>query len=210
VRSRFQYCDGPLPFPPGQSPFHIKGDFYRQMARALEHHDQRSAGALRRVLEREGLSDFAAQAFLSSAFYDVLPAARITMAVAEARQRDVYELASQFGQLAAQDQMKGIYGRFLQQLTTGNLCQRYGQVMRQFYDFGPVSLAPRPGGASLVRSGMPLCIAEWWTLTAVPFVCVPLQANGARGVHVDWRIEPGPALGAVPAGEVHWDIRWEA
>ena len=31
MRTRFKYCDGPLPFPPGESPFHIKGEFYRQM-----------------------------------------------------------------------------------------------------------------------------------------------------------------------------------
>jgi len=210
VRSRFQYCDQPLPFAPGASPFHIKGDFYRQMNRALEHHDQKSGGGLARVLEREGLRDFLAQAFLSSAFYDVLPASRIAMAVAEVRQRDVYELTAQFGQLAVQDQLRGTYGRFLQQLTTANVCARYGQVMKQFYDFGPVSLTPTPGGAALLRTGVPLCIAEWWCLTGVPFLSVPLGANGARDVRVDWRVEPAGAQQGVALGDVHWDIRWEA
>ena len=210
LRSRFQYCDTPLPCPPGTSPFHIKGDFYRQMHRALEHHDQRSGGAVSRVLEREGLGAFVGQSFLSSVFYDVLPAARIAMAVAEARGRDVYELTAEFGQLAVQDQMRGTYGRFLQQLTPANVCQRYGQVMKQFYDFGPVTLTPTEGGATLLRTGVPLCVAEWWCLTGVPFLVLPLTANGAREVAVEWRLQPQGEQQGVPLGDVHWDIRWQA
>lgn len=162
------------------------------------------------MLEREGLRDFLGQSFLSSAFYDVLPAPRIAMAVAAARGRDVYELTAEFGRLAVQDQMGGTYGRFLQQLTAANVCQRYGQVMRQFYDFGPVTLTPTEGGAALLRTGVPLCIAEWWCLTGAPFLVVPLTANGARDVAVDWRFEPRGEQEGVPLGDVHWNIRWRA
>jgi hypothetical protein len=210
VRLRFRYCDRPLPFPPGQSPFHIKGDFYRQLGISLAHHDARTDGAVTRGLEREGLKDFAGQAFLSSAFYDFLPAPRMTQVVAEVRQRDVYELTAKMGQRAVEAQMQGTYARFLQQLTPANFCARYGQVIRQFYDFGPVTVEPTATGAALVRTGVPLCVAEWWSLTAVPFLTVPLTANGARGVHVEWRIEPtGEQAGGVALGTVHWDIRWE-
>ena len=32
MRSQFVHCGQPLPHPPGKSPFHIKGEFYRQLA----------------------------------------------------------------------------------------------------------------------------------------------------------------------------------
>src|SRR2546423_14170529 len=113
LRSHFAYCDQPLPVPPGTSPFHIKGEFYRQMADVVAYHDQKTDGALRRLLEERGLGEFAEQAFLSSAFYDVLPLPHIVMAIAETRGRDVHELTTRMGQAAVEAQMKGVYSRLL-------------------------------------------------------------------------------------------------
>jgi hypothetical protein len=209
MRSRFTYCDEPLPYPPGQSPFHIKGEFYRQQAASIAYHDGKSGGALTRILEREGLVEFALQPFLSSAMYDVLPLPRIVMAAAEARGRDVHEMTSGMGRAAVDGQMTGVYSRFLTRLTTANFCQRFDQVIGHFYDFGPVSLTPQPSGARLVRSGVPLCVAEWWSLVTVPFVVVPLTASGARDVAVEWRIKPAGTDRGVPVADVEWQVRWQ-
>jgi hypothetical protein len=208
MRSRFQYCDQPLPYPPGQSPFHIKGEFYRQQAESNAYYDRKSGGAVTRVLHREGLLAFASQPFLSSSLYDVLPLPRIVMAIAEARGRDVHELTSTMGRASVQGQMTGVYGRFLSRLSTATFCQRFDQVIKHFYDFGPVTLAPQGSGATLVRTGVPLCIAEWWSLVTVPFVEVPLAASGARDVSVDWRLEPRGLDRGVAVGDVTWDVRW--
>lgn len=208
MRSRFQYCDQPLPFRPGDSPFHIKGEFYRQQSEATAYHDRKTGGGLTRILQREGLAEFAGQAFLSSALYDVLPLPRIVMAVAEVRGRDVHEVTSGMGRAAVEGQMKGVYSRFLSRLTTENFCQRFDQVIKHFYDFGPVTLTPAGSGARLVRKGVPLCIAEWWSLVTVPFVVVPLTASGARDVTAEWRIEPRGQEHGVATGDVTWDVRW--
>jgi hypothetical protein len=210
MKSRFAYCDQPLPYPPGESPFHIKGEFYRQQSESIAHHQSRSGGALGRILVREGLADFAGQQFLSSAMYDVLPLPRIVMAVAEARGRDVHELASTMGRAAVEGQLRGVYSRFLTRLTTENFCQRFDQVIHHFYNFGPVTVTPQAGGAHLVRRGVPLCIAEWWSLVTVPFVVIPLTQTGARDVAAEWRIEPGGRDRDVPVGDVVWDVRWAA
>jgi hypothetical protein len=210
MRSRFTYCDGPLPYPPGESPFHIKGEFYRQQAESIAYHDGKSGGALTRILEREGLLEFARQPFLSSAMYDVLPLPRIVIAAAEARGRDVYEMTSGMGRAAVEGQMTGVYARFLTRLTTANFGQRFDQVIRHFYDFGPVSLEAAPSGARLLRSGVPLCIAEWWSLVTVPFVVVPLTASGARDVTVEWRVNPGGLDRGVKMADVEWEIHWRA
>jgi hypothetical protein len=208
MKSRFQYCDQPLPCPPGQSPFHIKGEFYRQQAEANSYHDRKSAGAVTRVLQREGLLEFASQPFLSSALYDVLPLPRIVMAIAEARERDVHQLASIMGQAAVQGQMTGVYARFLTRLSVQTFCQRFDQVIKHFYDFGPLTVTPAGSGATVVRTGVPLCIAEWWCLVTVPFVVVPLTATGARDVSVAWRVQPRGLDRGVAVGEVTWDVRW--
>lgn len=210
MKTRFEYCDQPLPFPPGESPFHIKGEFYRQQSEAIAHHDARSGGALTRILQREGLLDFARQQFLSSAMYDVLPLPRIVMATAEARGRGVQEMAGTMGRAAVEAQMQGVYARFLTRLSTENFCQRFDQVIKHFYDFGPVTVTPEPWGARLVRTDMPLCIAEWWSLVTVPFVAVPLSATGARDVRVESRIEPRGLDRGVAVGDVFWTVRWTA
>jgi hypothetical protein len=209
MRSHFKYCDEPLPYPPGASPFHIKGEFYRQQAQSIAYHDGKSGGALTRVLQREALLEFARQPFLSSSMYDVLPLPRIVMAVAEARGRDLHEMTSGMGKAAVEGQMTGVYSRFLSRLTTANFCQRFDQVIHHFYDFGPVAITPAGAGARVVRSGVPLCIAEWWSLVTVPFVVVPLTASGARDVTAEWRIQPRGLDRGVSVGDVEWDVSWK-
>ena len=67
-RRVFEYCDAPLPFPPGQSPFHIKGQFYIQTMRALQRIDKPLVALL-----PDDLRAFCSQEFLASQWYDVLP-----------------------------------------------------------------------------------------------------------------------------------------
>jgi hypothetical protein len=178
------------------------------MGEAISYHQAKSAGALSRVLQREGLSEFATQPFLSSALYDVLPLPRIVMAIAEASGRDVRALTGRMGQAAVDGQMKGVYSRILGSMTPENFCSRFVQVIQHFYDFGPVTTAGTGSGAQVGRSGVPLCIAEWWSLVTAPFVVVPLTVNGARDVSVDWRVEPRGTDRGVAVGNVTWAVRW--
>jgi hypothetical protein len=209
MRSHFVYCDQPLPHLPGKSPFHIKGEFYRQLADVVAYHDQKSEGALMRVLERDGRRGFATQPFLSSAMYDVLPLPRIVMAVAEARGRDVIEMTTKMGQAAVEAQMKGVYARFLTSLTTERFAQRFDQVINHFCDFAPLTAAAEgPRGARIMRKGMPLCIAEWWAVVTVPFVKVPLEQSGAREVVVEWRATPAGIQEGTAVGDVVCDVKW--
>lgn len=207
-KTLFAYCEKPLPYAPGTSPFHIKGEFYRQVAQALEHYEKKSGGTLLPMLQGHGLAEFAAQPFLASALYDVLPMPRIVMVLAEVLGRDVVELTNRMGKAAVEGQMKGVYGHILSRVTPQNFCQRFDQVIKHFYDFGPVTVAATEQGARLVRRGVPLCIAEWWSLVTVPFVVVPLTSNGARDVGLEWRIEPTGVEQRVEVGDVLWDVRW--
>jgi hypothetical protein len=205
----FLHCGGPLPCPAGASPFRIKGEFWRQMALVIGHNDGRTNGGVTRVLEREGIAEFATQPFLASTLYDVLPMPRVVMAVAEARSRDLRELTAKMGRASAESQMSGVYGNLLRAVTPDNFAARFGPTITYFYDFAPLSGEDLPGGGvRLFRDGVPLCVAEWWTLVTHQFVDVVLTGHGAARVQVDWQIAPTGVERGVPCGTVTGDVRF--
>ena len=210
VTTRFLYCEGPLPHAAGTSPFQIKGEFYRQMAPAVLHHDTQCGGEVTRVIEREGLATFWGQSFLSSMMYDALPLPRLVMAIAEARQWDVRELTVKMGRAAVEGQMSGVYANLLRPIAPHNFCGRFEQLIKHFYNFGPLTATPVEGGARVVREGVPLCLAEWWSLVTQAFAEVPLVAQGATDVTVEWRVAPSKPDRGVHCGTVIWDVRWKA
>lgn len=206
---RFLHCDGPLPCAAGESPFHIRGEFWRQMACVVAHHDQKTGGGVTRVLEREGAAGFAKQGFLPSSLYDVLPMPRVVMAVAEARARDLRELTAKMGRASAEAQMSGVYGNLLRAVTPDNFAARFGPTITYFYDFAPLSGEDLPGGGvRLFRDGVPLCIAEWWSIVTGQFADVVLTGHGARSVTVEWEIDPTGVDRGVPCGTVSGDVRF--
>ena len=209
VSTRFLYCEGPLPQAPGTSPFQIKGEFYRQMASTVQYHDSQCDGGVLRTFEREGLTAFWTQPFLSSVFYDALPLPRMVMAIAEARERDVRELTLKMGRLAVEGQMNGVYANLLRPIGPQNFCGRFEAAIKHFYNFGPMTAIEVEGGARVVREGMPLCLAEWWSLITRGFAEVPLMAQGASDVTVEWRVAPSGRDRGVQIGTVIWDVRWK-
>jgi hypothetical protein len=206
---RFLHCEGPLPCAAGESPFHIKGEFWRQLGGVIAHNDGRSGGAVTRVLEREGIREFATQPFLASSLYDVLPMPRVVMAVAEARGRDLRELTAKMGRVSAESQMSGVYGNLLRAVTPDNFAARFGPTITYFYDFAPLTgEAQDDGSVRLFRDGVPLCVAEWWSIVTTQFVEVVLAGHAASRVRVDWKIAPTGAERGVPCGTVTGDVRW--
>ena len=207
----FLHCEGALPCPAGTSPYRIKGEFWRQMALVIEHNDGRTSGGVTRVLEREGIADYATQAFLASSLYDVLPMPRVVMAVAEARSRDLRELTAKMGRASAESQMSGVYGNLMRAVTPDNFAARFGSTITYFYDFAPLTGEDLPGGGvRLFRDGVPLCVAEWWSIVTRQFVDVVLTGHGASRVTVEWRIAPTEVERGVPCGTVTGDVRWTA
>ncbi len=206
----FAHCDGPLPCAPGKSPFHIKGEFYRQMTGTVAHYDERTKGAVTRGLRREGLDAFMAQKFLASSLYDVLPLPRIFTVVAEALDVDVRELTGKLGKNAIELSMKGIYQSLFARLTPQNFSERFASIIPHIYDFAPavVTRDADGQGGTMVRDGMPLCVSEWWSLVTIPFVEVPLTANGAKEIRIDWKIDPKGLKSGVALGKVTWNLRW--
>ena len=132
------------------------------------------------------------------------------MAIAEARQWDVRELTVKMGRAAVEGQMNGVYANLLRPIAPHNFCGRFEQLIKHFYNFGPLTATPVEGGARVVREGVPLCIAEWWSLVTQAFAEVPLVAQGATDVTVEWRVAPSKPDRGVHCGTVIWDVRWKA
>jgi len=205
----FLHCADPLPCPAGTSPYRVKGEFWRQIAAAISHNDERTNGGVTRVLEREGIGEFATRFFLTSSLYDVLPMPRVVMAVAEARSRDLRELTAKMGRVSAESQMSGVYGTLLRAVTPENFAARFGSTITYFYNFVPLTGENLPGGGvRLFCDGVPLCVAEWWSIVTGQFVDVVLTGHGARRVEVDWRIAATGVEGGVPCGTVTGEVRW--
>lgn len=205
----FLHCDGPLPCPAGDSPFRIKGEFWRQIASVIAYNDGKTGGGVTRLLEHEGLAAFTAQPFLASSLYDVLPMPRVVMAVAAARGRDLRELTEKMGRASAETQMSGVYGNLLRAVTPDNFASRFGPTITYFYDFAPTTGEALPGGdVRLFRDGVPLCVAEWWSIVTTEFVKVVLAGHGASRVKVAWSITPTGSDRGVPCGTVTGDVRF--
>jgi hypothetical protein len=213
IRTTFAHCDGPLPFAPGTSPFHIKGEMYRQLSLSIDYYGAKSNGRVVEALDRAGLTEFLAQPFLSSAQYDALPLPRVPMAIAQALGRDVIEVTRNQGQAAVKIQMEGVYSAFLTSLSTRNFTQLFPKVINHLYDFAPVEAAPLgkgEAGARLIRRSIPLCVAEWWTHATTPFIVVPLEAHGASEVSVEWRVDPRGFEKGLPVADLEGVVRWRA
>jgi hypothetical protein len=113
------------------------------------------------------------------------------------------------GRAAVDAQLVGVYGNLLRAITPENFCGRFEQLIRQFYNFGPITATPVAGGARVVREGMPLCIAEWWSLVTRAFAETPLTAQGATEFTLEWRVTPTVVDRGVPCGTILWDVRWK-
>jgi hypothetical protein len=205
----FLHCEEPLPCAAGTSPYRIKGEFWRQTASVIAYNDGKTGGGVTRLLEREGIAEFTRQGFLASSLYDVLPMPRVVMAVAEARGRDLRELTQKMGRASAESQRSGVYGNLLRAVTPDNFAARFGPTITYFYDFAPLSGEDLPGGGvRLFRDGVPLCVAEWWSLVTGQFAEVVLTGHGASRVKIDWKIQPTGADRGVPCGTVTGDVRF--
>jgi hypothetical protein len=156
----FEYCDAPLPLPLGQSPFHIKGQFYIhqfyiQTMRVLQQIDKPLDALLPgrppRLLQ-PGVSRVAV--------YDVLPFPRLAMIEADARGGcDVREFTRQQAHRAAEH----IYRLFLPLLlprgvALRSLGARMVSAIKKFHDFGPAAVVEPSGPHTLTveRREVPL------------------------------------------------------
>jgi hypothetical protein len=208
----YDWCDGPLPVPAGKSAYRIKGEFYRHLDVTIRKVDGKSGGALAKAFAREGLDAFQRQPFVSTALYDNLPLPRMVMCIAEVMGKDVGELTTKMGRRAGEAQQKGLYKDLMAEITVAKFDAAFAKVLGFYYDYGALQVT-RPDGVDgkamrVVREGVPLAVAEWWCLVSIPYLQVPLEARGVKGLTAVWKVVPDPTPRPVPLGTATWDLRW--
>ena len=209
----FEYCDVPPPFAAGNSPFHIKGQFYIQQLRALDRLDPGGAAVTRARLPPD-LREFCEQRFLSAGWYDVLPLVRLAMFEAECRGEDCRELTRRQAERAAEHGMRGVYKRFIplvlpQTVAMGWFGSRMVAGISQFYDFAPATVSEPSDSHTLTleRDGMPLCMLEWWSINATNYALTVLRLAGVKDLRGEYSYTTSPASGPVALGRVAISIR---
>jgi hypothetical protein len=206
-RTVYEHCERPLPVRAGTSSFGIRGEFYRHLGKTIAQVDDKSGGALLKLLEKNGLAAFQRQPFVSNNFYDNLPLPRIVMCIAEVTNKEVAPLTEKMGRVSAESQLKGKYKDVVAKLSAENFADAFSNVLGFYYNYGALKVS-RGSASSLrvERGAIPLCVADWWSLVSVPFVTVALEQNGARDVTISSRIVVVDEKAAVPLGAVVWDI----
>lgn len=206
----YDWCGVPLPVPPGKSAYRIKGEFYRHLGATITRVDAKSGGALMKAFQRDGLHGFHMQPFVSSMLYDNLPLPRMVMCIAEVMGKDVVDVTKKMGRNAGEAQMKGVYKKFLDDMTVQSFGSELKKLLAFFYDYGTCDVTYGADGKSMnvVRGGIPLAVVEWWCLVSIPFLQVPLEAHGAKALDTKWKVTVTDPTATVPLGTATWDLRW--
>jgi hypothetical protein len=157
----FEYCDAPLPFPPGQSPFHIKGQFYIQAMRALQQ--------LGKPLDAlyPTTSAPSATRFLASQWYDVL-FFRLAMIEADARgSRDVWFTRQQAYRAAEHGlgDIQALLAGAWQKWPCAVSARAWYRPSSSSMISGRRRSSPLAYTLTIERRDVPLCMIEWWSIT---------------------------------------------
>jgi hypothetical protein len=175
-------------FAPGTSPFHVKGHVWQG---ALEYYSGRVPGGLVALTSKldPDLRTFVGQRFLAASWYDALPIATVSLAVARLCGVEQEEILRDRSRWQAERDIRGIYRMLVRLVSPETVATRFGRVILQYFDFGKSDAKIiSPGVCEIIEDGIPLplalCmvpIAEGWAETA-------LRQAGALDVQV--RAEP--------------------
>ena len=197
----------------GTSPFHVKGLVYRG---ALSYCERKVPGGLRAMAEvakseDEVLHRFISQNFLASAWYDLLPLPMIDSLAARLCNEPRVPFIRTAARTQAREELGGIYRMFLKLLSPATVSQYLPRIAAQYYDFGTVETNLESDSTVLVvRTGMPLVIADWLQAVALEYVEVALELSGAKGVLVRaLPREPGGDYKGFPVCNLRARIQWQ-
>jgi hypothetical protein len=209
AKNAFEFCDGPLPVPPGSSPFGIKGEFYRHLQSAARRYKESGKGDVLARCSPE-IRAFAEQSFLSFEYYDLLPFPRIGMAEAEVLGRDLrqhtYDKARKSGERAA----SGVYKLMLRLMSVQSLASKTAHAIEHMYNFAPATITTEGKSRLLIqRKGVPLGVIEWWCIVTKAYIEVALATGGVKDAKVTHQYEQSGAIDrGVPLGNAVVDVQW--
>jgi serine/threonine-protein kinase len=175
----------PLPCPPGQSPFHIKGLPYRGFVHLVGKTVPGGLDAFAAALDDPRLATFVQQPFLASARYDVLPLLPLFMALARVIQTPFETLVRETATAQVRYDARTAYQRVLSGASPAAITEKIGRFGAQYYDFGTFTgTNPEPGVTVIVHAGVPAYLQPWYLPMHVQYTLEVARLCGGTDVRV--------------------------
>lgn len=182
------------PFPPGESPFAIKGTAYRGHIDYVERHVPGGMKAMCEAMPDPAHAAFFEQPFLASSLYDLCP-----LVVAAGPCGALMGMSpSEFAATRARDQaprdLGGVYRFLLAMVPTGSVARRLPQILTQVFNFGATTVAEHgKGKVSAMIEGIPEALAPWMAVIMSAYGEAALRTSGAK--EVAFVVRPGDVDG---------------
>ncbi len=198
------------PFPPGQSPFRIKGMAYRGHMKYAAERLPGGVAAMLDGLDDPALRAFFEQSFLAASWYDILPllpAGRVCARLAGTSYEEYLVARSRWQ--AASD-MTGVYKMLIKVASTQSVALRLPKLLQRYLDFGgTVATAVEPGLVEAETRGMPRAVLAWFAPVAATYTVCALELGGAPGARVVGHpAEPDGSAHGVDLVRYRWDVCW--
>lgn len=200
-----------LPFPAGESPFHMKGLGYQTTLRWVRGRLRKQGRPLRTAFHDPGLVEFFEQRFLASAWYDVFPILALAEAGARLSDTDVPTFVRDLTAEQARNDTRGVYRFLLTLVSPQALARRLPKLTEQYFDFGGVDeeSTDEPGQVVVVRRQMPHALVDWYEVAAGAYVREVLGLAGATTAGsrllATWDDSP---LHGLPTTAMRFEFSW--
>ena len=200
-----------LPFPPGESPFHVKGNAYRGH---VEYTDKHVPGGMKAAIERiqdEKLRAFFAQPFLASSWYDIFPLVAIGFVCARLAGRSFPDFLRARARQQAELDVGGVYRFLLSLASPETVVTKLPAVVAQYFDFGTVEvrrLGPRLYTA--ISHGWPRPLAAWYAPIQETYALYALESNGAKNPRAKlYPFAPEATERGLEVGAFRVELSWD-
>ena len=186
-----------IQYPPGKSPFHVKGVVYLGLREYFAEQILGGLEALTKEFPDDELRAFFAGQFLTGGWYDALPLLPILTAASQAKSISLPQVIREGSRFQARRDIRGIHRLLLKLVSPEHVVVRLPRVLPQYFDFckAETTIVGR-GHAESWLEGMPVPLIPWWRPAAETFTSTALTMAGAREVGAFW-YEPEPM------GEAH-------
>lgn len=173
--------DDPLPVPPGQSPFRMRGLYYDRMIAKLK--ADFGLDHVLREIEDPSVRAFAAQKFAWTGWYDALPAKPICAAAVRLSGVDFEKMLTERTRLGALDVIPSAFRMAFRIPGPAALASQVALVAAQMMDFVHVEVdESRLDFTSGWGRGVPLYVAPHTASTVVGFFLAMFEMRGGADV----------------------------
>lgn len=170
-----------LPFPPGQSPFLIKGSYYKELQDRLVDWE-----GIMKAVGDDAVRAFGTQRFLASEWYDYLPVIFMARGLGQYLEVPADQAISDQAIKNARRQLSGIYKFVLSFASPAMGMRRMRNVYRQIYNFGRCEIEVTENNAVASYHEWPAMMAWVYQVTTDAWVGTLLNIAGATNIKRIW------------------------